>query len=247
MKLRRWSLLLGLLMALCLSAPAASASFKVTEKACEGTIPTLCIEKEGTKKSFEAEGTETYVGKLVAGTKASLKTMLGGEEIHIECGKDESTGQIVQLEPLVKAVESREGVLHFSECSILGSLGKKCTVPPKLSTNNLLGITIDEMPLKAGIVRAESGTNIIVINFQNNGFEKCPATILGLHPVTGEDLCITSEAETPLVIHTGECTAEGSIGKLFFAAAENPAVFEALAEVELSGGNKGAKWEGLLG
>jgi hypothetical protein len=87
--------LLGSAACLCGATPALGAE-------CGGTgIPTFCLEQEG--KLVEFTGTETYTGKLVAGTQATLLT-LTTVPTSVACAKDASAGNIVQPEPLVKAV-----------------------------------------------------------------------------------------------------------------------------------------------
>jgi hypothetical protein len=224
------------------SAAVASAEFKITELECtdEG-IPTLCLES-GTKL-FEAQGAETYLGKLTPGTVATLLTELGGEPIEITCGKDESTGEVVQTSPLVQAVVAKHGILKLSECQLLGTLGKKCKVPTEKSTTQLEGTVLEEMPVNAGLVKPETGTTIIEVPFENKGSERCPSTILGTHKITGEDLCTSAESEVDETVHLGECVEAGS--KLHFG--EESAIFEAISEVELSGTNLGKKWDVSLG
>lgn len=219
----------------------ASASFTTTEIECKEGIPTLCLESSG--KLFEAKGTETYTGKLVPETEASLKSKIGEEEINIACTADASSGEVDQTEPLLKAVRSIKGVLKFSGCSLLGALGKKCKVPATLTTTLLVGTVIDEMPISAGLVKPETGTSFIEIALENNGVETCPATVKGTKKVAGEDLCTITESEVDKTVHTGECVAAGS--KLTFG--EQPATFTCKAEVELSGGGKGKAWDVALG
>ncbi len=240
-----WRLLaLGVLALTALGAAlasTASASFTTTEIECKEAIPTLCLESNG--KLFEAKGTETYSGKLVPGTEASLKSTIGEEEINVACTADASSGEIDQTEPLLKAVRSIKGVLKFSGCSLLGVLAKKCKVPATLTTTLLLGTVIDEMPINAGLVKPETGTTIIELALENNGAETCPATVKGTKRVAGEDLCTSAESEVDKVVHSGECVAAGS--KLTFG--EQPATFTCKAEVELSGGSKGKAWDVALG
>ena len=132
------------------------------------------------------------------------------------------------------------GILHFGGCKLLAPLGEKCSIPASIETKTLSGTVLNEMPIKAGVVKAAEGEVIVELPFTG---EKCPATVKGKQPIRGEDLCIATEAEVDLRVHTGECTAEGSNLKL----GANLATFEAKAEVEWSGLSKELKWDVALG
>jgi len=229
------------LLAIGAIASTASAEFKFTELECtnEG-IPTLCLEFGS--KLFEAEGAETYLGKLTPGTIATFLALISEEDLEITCGKDESTGEIVQISPLVSAVTAKRGILKLSECRLIGTLGEKCKIPTEKATFDLEGTVINEMPIDAGVVKAESGSVIMEIPIQQR--QGCPATLIKTYRITGDDLCTAPEAEVDKVVHLGECSKEGSRSLLFD---ENEAIFECMAEVELSGANKGRKWDVSLG
>jgi hypothetical protein len=229
------SSLVGLLLLLGLTASPSFATFEITSIECKEGVPTLCIEHNGAL--FEAKGTETYVGKLVAGTEALMSAKFGETEIHIVCTTDESIGEIKQTEPLVAAVTA-QGVLKLGGCKLLEPLAAKCAVPESLTTNTLSGTVIDEMPVRQGVVKAAVGSTIIELEFKNATGGTCPATIKGVKRVAGEDTCETLEPEVDKVTQVGECLPAGSKLKL----GENAAEFLCTAEVELSGGNKGAKW-----
>jgi hypothetical protein len=216
------------------AATAAQGAFTITTKKCGEGIPTACIESEG--KLFEAQGEETYTGKLQAKAEALMETKLGKSTILITCKTDKSEGVARQPEPSVKAVTG-EGKLVFGGCTVSP---KNCKVSETLTTNMLTGTVADEMPIKSGTVKAASGSTIITIMFKG---EEC--LLKGAQAISGEDLCISMDAETDLSVHTGECLAEGS--KLTFGSEATPVVFEAKVEGEFSGPNKEKKSDVSLG
>jgi hypothetical protein len=213
----------------CLWASSvAFATFEKTSIKCESGIPTACLAATEGGSKFEAKGKETYTGKLVPGTEASLD--VPSIALDILCKKDASTGEVEQTEPLVNAVVARNGILTFSECHIAGEVGTKCRVTEPIKTKPLKGTVIDEMPISAGTVEPETGKTIAEVEIGNQAGQTCPATIKGINPVKGSDLCVSAEAEVDKVVHTGECRPEGS--KLEFGA--NRATFECRAEAELT-------------
>ncbi len=219
------------LTVLAVSASASStalASFEKTGVKCEAGIPTLCLAATEGGALFEAKGSETYTGKLVVGTEALLAVASLG--LVIACNKDASTGEIEQSEPLIHAVIAKKGFLTFSECAVRGAHEKECKVVEPIKTKALKGAVIDEMPISAGTVEPETGTIITELEIGNQTGQLCPATIKGVNPVKGSDLCIGIEAEADKAVHTGECKAEGS--KLEFGT--NKATFECKTEGELT-------------
>jgi hypothetical protein len=221
--------------ALVLGAIVASSSFGAfTNSGIECTnegIPTLCLEIEG--KLFEALGTETYSGKKVASTAMHLEVSAIGS---LECEKDDTTGVIVQEEPLVKAVFSRSSVLAFSGgCKLAGHA--TCKISEPITTANLEGTVFDEMPIKFGLVKTEvPGATIATITITGCEQE-------AIIKITGEDLGTGIESESYKAVHQGQSTAAGSELK----DGTKQAFFVVTQEVELSGSNKGKNWAVVLG
>ncbi len=237
----RLALAAGLAMLIVAGGSAATSTaavFETTSTECKGSgIPTLCIEKEG--KLFEAKGKQSYSGKLVSGTKLIFTEAALG--LEIVCTEDISEGTVSQESPGVVAVVAF-GVLRLKGCLLTApsTLAVKCVVPAENVTKELEGVTIDEMPISAGIAKPVSGTVIITVSFENKAGQTCPATVKGLRNVTGEDLCVSADSETDLEVHKGECKKEGSKLRFF----EEPAALECQSEVSLVG--LGKKWDVTL-
>jgi hypothetical protein len=210
-----------------------ATAFKSSGIECKNEgIPTLCLEEAG--KLFEAEGTEPYVGKLAAGTKAIFR--VPGLGLRITCNNDASKGTIEQAAPLLTPVVSKNGELVFSSCQVVEPSG--CTISEPITVTRLEGLVTDEMPIKDGVIRHETENPLVTVKLSG---PEC--TQSGSFAISGEVLCLGVEAEVDKIIHRGECLAEGS--KLTFAG--KAAIFEVTAEVELAGINKGVKWDVTLG
>jgi hypothetical protein len=207
---------------------------------CGGTgIPTFCLEEAG--KLVEFAGSEKYTGQLVTGTVARF-SVEGGPTIT--CHKDASKGEIVQPEPLVKPVVSKFGTLTFTECKVTNSAETEanCVIKEPIVTASLEGSVTDEVPIKDGVVKAETGSILATLTIKSAAGKTCIFAKEG-QKVSGEQLCTALEAETDKIAHRGTCNGEGS--KLLYS--EKPATFTSESEVELSGVNKGVKWDVSLG
>jgi hypothetical protein len=228
--------LLGVLATIAVSAisvSAASAAFTLTSTECNaGTVIAFCYattEKGTTLLEFSGE--EEILG--TAGNTL-LEAKFGEENVHIECTASTiEGGLLLQPSPLVKVPTFDASSLHFTGCTLLETLGKKCKVPAELLTKPIVGTpeTTEDI-----VFAPETPPIFIEIEFSNNGTETCPVTIRGVRKVTGEELCnllgngeAGTTAETDLKLHILACPEEA--GKLKFA--ENPAQFHAEYDIEL--------------
>jgi hypothetical protein len=168
-----------------IAASTASAAFTLFESECVGgSNIDLCWSTTGFGPLLEYVGSEEFTATQVG--NAILKSTLGGEKIEIICKSASTKGTINQSEPLVKNYTGT-GTISYKECALQGAIAKKCKVPAEKATNVLEG--------KAGgtsedvTFTPKAGEAFIEFPFENNGAEKCPATIVGNKKVTGLQLC----------------------------------------------------------
>jgi hypothetical protein len=157
---------------------------------------------------------------------------LGGETIDIACkdtiGLSGGTTEdefllILQPEPLVND-STIEATLLLIECELTGTIGKKCAVPVEKATAKLTG-TVEEN--ENNVLFQAAGGVWLEFLFENKGVETCPATLKGnSKKLTGEDLCVWSATENPILEdleeHLLNCTEGGGL-----SFAEQPAKFDA--------------------
>jgi hypothetical protein len=227
---------LGVLTVFAISgvaASTASAEFKLETTACgSGTIVNLCWETASKGTSLkQLVGEEEFLILLETGA-IELLAVLGTEDLNIVCkdtvgltgGATEDTFLLIlQPSPLV-ANSTIDATLLFIECELTGAASKKCKVPVEKETAELTG-TVEENENNI-LFKPVTGTTFISIPFENKAPETCPATLKGTHNVTGEELCVWSSTENPILEdleeHLLNCT-EGT-GLLF---GENAAKFDA--------------------
>jgi hypothetical protein len=172
------------------ASSASAAVFTLTTTACTGgTNVALCYEtaanctttEPASKKcELEVEQSETVSGGKV------VFTVLTAPVQKIECQKSEGSGTIIQKEPLVATKKTTlQGILKYKECKLTTEPMKKCVVNENNETKELLGTLENEKELK---LVPKAGTAFIEITYSNNGAEKCPATFLGTHTVTGSQV-----------------------------------------------------------
>jgi len=218
---------MAVLVVSAIGASSAFATFTKTSVKCEGTgVPTVCLSttEKGTEL-FEASGTESIAN--VKEVKASVLkvTSIG---LEIQCTTDAATGQINQTEPLIKAYSLSKFVLKFSTCKVTGAHEKECKVVEPMTTKNLTGTLLSEKEIEA---KPESGEIFTEIEIGNQTGQTCPATIKGVNPVKGAQICTLPENTVDLKTHKLACAA-GT--KLKFGS--NEATFEGEASFELGAG-----------
>jgi hypothetical protein len=241
---------LAMLAALIVCGIAASGAsaleWELTAKLCAGgTNVNFCYEKTATELA-EFKGTGEFEILPLLGTQHILfEANLGGTVIHKVCGAVDAEhsekevlvpdGLVLQQKPL-EASAVLEFHLRLLECKLEGTIGKKCKIPSELVTVPLTA-TFDGSSDSELTVKPVAGTIILSFPFENNGAEKCPATLVGTKNVVGEVLCFidkeAKEALEDLEEHELICDPAkgGQEGKLFFATSENPLTL--LAEVDI--------------
>ncbi len=214
------------------SSAASAAVFTLTTTACTGgTFLNLCYVN-GTEK-LELTGTQTF--SVVQLGKGILKGIIGGEAVTVECEETVATGTplVNQASPLT-AKGTITGTLTFKKCKVIGNatVVKKCKIPVEKESTKLVGSlnSVSELLLKP-----ETGTEFIIIPFENNGTEVCPATIKGNRAVTGEQAITITTPEEPAEEKTGKTVVKSGL-KL----AGEPAELEASLDLMLTG--LGDKW-----
>ncbi len=172
-------------------------------------IPVLCL----LTPLKEAKGTETFTSTILSGSESLLE--VASVEFHIVCKVANDEGTIEQPEPLVKAPLFMKTKIKFKECEILNEgtakLGEKCEVTNKeIETREIDGEPLPTEPQHLEF-KPETGTAFAEISIGNKPGQSCPATIRGINPISGEQLCIllanTEDAET----HVLDCLEEGEL------------------------------------
>ncbi len=177
-----------------LSATAASAAFTLGPECKGGALLNLC-DVNSLSEVKELEGSESFTVTQLG--IATLKGTIGGEAVTVTCEETVATGTplITQTSPLT-GQGPVTGSLTFRKCKVTGNatVAKKCKIPVEKESTPLEGllVTVSELLLKP-----KTGTEFIIIPFENNGTEVCPATIKGNRAVTGEQAITISEPEVP--------------------------------------------------
>jgi hypothetical protein len=189
------------------ASSASAVIFTLTLTACTGEAKAaLCYETAG-KEKLELEGQQS---ETVAGGVVDFTILTTPQQI-ILCEKSTGSGTISQLHPL-KAGEPTtiQGILKYEGCKLDTEPSKKCVVNLNNETKELLGTlekgaegTEEELKLVP-----KAGTVFIEITYSNNGAEKCPATFLGTHAVTGSQLVDIINAEVAEPTKSGEALGE---------------------------------------
>jgi hypothetical protein len=206
---------LGVIVAFAVASSSASAVvFTLTTKKCEAptTTTTICWALFEKEELFELEGEQSFTGTYsaeVAGEENLLAAKFGEEEVHILCTGATSSGTVLQPEPL-KVAPVIHGELVSTGCTLLEPVGKKCSIPPTLTTNEIEGVagaSSEEVLFQPG---PTDGGIFIGIKFSNNGSEKCPTAIFGTQNVKGSQLCLWPHHEEDLQTQLLFCEAAGS-------------------------------------
>jgi hypothetical protein len=165
------------------AASASAVVFTRSTAACTGGINVaLCGEDETTKAKFELEGDQS----TTESGGAVILTGLTVPQQVIVCEKATGSGTIMQKEPLAAGKKTTmQGILKYEGCKLSGEPAKKCVVNVNNETKELLGTLENEKELK---LVPKAGTVFLEITYTNNGAEKCPATFLGSHTVTGSQV-----------------------------------------------------------
>jgi hypothetical protein len=158
---------------------AAAAVFNLTATTCTGgSNVAFCYETaNGEKLELTGEQSETVEGPIVL---FSIKTV---PEQKIECTHSKGSGTIFQTEPLVSGKQTTlKGTVTYENCKLTTEPRKKCIVSVNNTTKPLVGTLVFISRLTFS---PESGTTLVELTYANNGTEKCPATFLGKHSVSG--------------------------------------------------------------
>jgi hypothetical protein len=161
------------------ASSASAAVFTLTSTACTGgTNVAICYENAAKEKlELTGEQSETVAGGIVVFT---IKTEPAQK---IECKESTGSGTISQKEPLVAEKKTTlKGTLTYKGCKLTTEPSKKCVTQVEDTTKELEGTLATESTI---VLKPVSGTTFIEIEYTNNGTEKCPATFLGKHSVTG--------------------------------------------------------------
>jgi hypothetical protein len=208
---------------------ASAAVFTLGSATCSGgTFKNLCWSNAGVKQELEGEQTFT-ITLLGVGV---LRGTIGGEAVEGQC-EELTTGAAVpsvfkQPTPLSSDATGTATVL-FKKCKLTGSavVVKKCKIPVEKESNILTGHLASVSEL---VLSPQTGTEFIVIPFENNGAEVCPATIKGNRAITGTQAAIISEPEVPQEEKTGKAVVKSGL-KL----AGEPAELEGTVGLSLTG------------
>ncbi len=203
---------MAVMVVAAVGSSTALATFEDTTVECPqaGTgIPVLCL----LTPLKEAKGTETFTSVILSGSESLLA--VASLELHIVCTVANDAGTIEQPEPLVKAPLLMKTIITFKECEILNEgtakLGEKCEVQNKeIKTKEIDGEPLPTEPEHIEF-KPETGEIFTEITILNKTGQTCPATVKGVNPVKGEQLCTlltnTEDAET----HVLDCLEEGEL------------------------------------
>jgi len=235
-------LLLSVLAVLLVSGVSSVSASAATTDLCPNAVaPTflaLCIEKtssdliaETGNFPFEAESEVPITSLIEIGTDPI---------IHIECSITFTKNGEFEQSVLVSTVLLMRMTIEVSVCFLLEieGIAKECAVAEPIETQPLDGVPGADSELLDIVLTPESGTRFFEIGLTNNESETCPPTVLGKHPVTGEDLCWLLEAEKDKVRHLLECLESGSS----LLAAEEQVNLKIIDEMWLTGANSGLPW-----
>jgi hypothetical protein len=195
------------------ASSASAVVFTLTTTLCTGgTNVALCYSTTANPETLEliGEQSETVEGGLVVFT-------INTEPVQkIECESSSGSGTIFQKEPLVAGKKTTlKGFLKYKGCVLVTEPNKKCIAQKENETTELEGTLETETTLA---LKPASGTTFIEIEYTNNGTEKCPATFLGKHAVTGTQTVEILKASTPEETKKGK--AVGKTLKFFSSTAE---------------------------
>jgi len=232
-------LLLSMFAVLAVSA-IASASASANAK-CEGTTTiVLCIELAGELQ--ELEGEEAFTSKLEPETESLLET----EGLaHIVCTAAADTGTFLSPAALAGTLTVDNLVITFTGCTILEPVGANCEI--KEGTIKTAAIKGEALEPTTGNYEFDfqpetAGSTVFAeITIKSKAGKTC--LIAKTAKVTGTQSCKLVAPEENAVVHLIECLESGS--SLLFA--EKTSTFKLIEEVELSGANKGVKYDVRLG
>jgi hypothetical protein len=220
---------MGCVVAMLFAAVGASSAFaEFTEGETCGTtgIPTVCITKTEGGVLKEAKGEEKG---LITETEEAAKLSVPSLELElsspaVDC---EAPCQVDQLEPLVK-VPTLLAKLVFLEVTVVGALAAKCKVVSPITTKSLVGTALNEKEIE---FKPESGEIFTEVEIGNQTGQTCPATVKGINPVKGTDVCEVLNNNVNQKSHLLKCSTTNAKTKLEFG--KNPATFSTLVELEL--------------
>ncbi len=184
-------------------ASSAFATFEKTVVKCEGSgVPTVCLSAVGKgTQLFEAKGTETITNvKEIKATIFKVSSL----DLEVQCTADSATGQIDQTEPLVRAYSLSKYDLKWASCKVTGAHEKECKVVEPIATKYLSGTLLSEKEVE---LKPESGEVWTELEYGNQSGQTCPATIKGINPIKGAELCTVSENSVDLKVRKLVCPA----------------------------------------
>lgn len=205
------STLLSALAVFCVSAVAPAAA----SAACPETgVDTLCI-----KGVPAAAGNYAFTGKTIGESNLKM-TSLG---LSMDSASATATGNLVQGTVLATAVKARQVVFKFKSLTMLEPT--TCTPPTEIKTVELLAAFSD--PIGKATFEPESGSAFT--SFTLSGVW-CPATLKGVHTLSGTQEATLIAPEKEAVTH--ELEAVEKSGLLY--GGEKEANLKSKAELELS-------------
>ncbi|HUB75372.1 MAG TPA: hypothetical protein VL979_15240 [Solirubrobacteraceae bacterium] len=195
----RWA---ALTVLLALSS-AAGASASPHPEECRGGAFTNICATEGTSSTLVPLSGE---GKVeMHGSGAELRaahTPVG--EIAIVCHEDEVNplgGVILQPSPST-ADGTMLNTIYLERCALGGALGERCQMPTGLDTDALAGTW--RLDASGSIMyRPVVGelTYFFKLEIRNMPGERCPAPVIGVRYVDGEQPFLLENAQQPLQAH----------------------------------------------
>jgi hypothetical protein len=199
------------------TASTASATFVLTEIPCGSNAPNpivfnLCYgtsEELALSEPLELTGEESITA--LAGENLFFVPSI---PVEILCKKAEGIGanqlikQLIVLGPNATSA-TVEGQLEFQECILegTGTIASKCVIPTQEVTTALTGKAIST---EAVLLKPAAGTVFIEINFTSKAGQTCPATVIGLRKVTGEEE-VKVNTEDELGQKTGSSVAKSEL------------------------------------
>jgi hypothetical protein len=181
------ALLVSALLAIAgTAASSASAeTFTLTATKCTGGIFINYCYENTAKEKLELTGNQTIGIALLRETTwhLILPFRFGGAILCRTVIAVES--KVAQTAPLSEDQKLKRTLLRFSECKFDAEIEieKECKVSAEFESLPLVGSPTSGTEL---VIKPETGTTIMEFTIENNGAEKCPATIKGKHALTGE-------------------------------------------------------------
>ena len=127
--------------------------------------------------------------------------------LGIACKAISLIAQINQAEPLVKAYSLSKVLLKVTECKVTGAHERECKVVEPITTKALTGTLLSEKELEA---KPEAGEDWAELEIGNQAGQTCPATLKGVNPFKGTQICTLPENAVDLKAHRVACAATGS-------------------------------------